>query len=757
MVKIVGRIAYGMLFLFYFVETLLVNDFWGFILSPILVLIATYSIFKDYGFKAENKKLRNLGFILGFSTFAWAISDIILAFDYFSKLNSDLLFTIADYIYGLTNIFMFIVVSVFVLNKIKKLDIAQALINVILVTIVMWVLIWVIFFDSSIEKFFMLKVSWYDSILLLINFLIFIEVSVYLVSIRRKRIPLNFLIFPLGMGIFVVSDMIYYYQFFFSEYIINSVLDSIYVLGFIIISLGMTGGKNNYNDDSLPESKNALHNGYWAISFPILIIIFDGLNFRALFIVSAIVAVFFLVSSYIQKNTYQKELLVMQEILTKELEAKVEERTRELTYTLNTDSFTGLYNSRYFLSQIDKEINGLKNDETILLFYVEMDRYRSVKMIYGDSISSQLLKFVSERLKRLIEKYENSILASYEQGVFLISQKGICDYKTGLELAKKIIEVCSDIYLVDEYNIKACINIGISLYPVDSHSKDELIKNANLAMAHSRLHGDNESLTFEKQLGEFIYYRTRIAIELKKINYDEEFFLNFQPQVSINDGKVIAFEALLRWKTKEGKMIPPGDFIPIAEESGSIIAIGDWVITQALKQLMKWRHSKKEPIRMAINVSAKQLGGRFFLDKLKAEMERFDIPSELIELEITESVQLENNPETVEILEKIRALGISIAIDDFGTGYSSLYYFKNLPTDRIKISKPLIDKIDKEAFEYSVVKAVIELGKVKGVKVIAEGVETKEQWECLNQLGCDEVQGYYFGRPVSADEAYERR
>ncbi len=322
-------------------------------------------------------------------------------------------------------------------------------------------------------------------------------------------------------------------------------------------------------------------------------------------------------------------------------------------------------------------------------------------------------------------------------------------------MAKNLIHACSDIFTIEEYDIRVTLNVGISIYPLDAKNRDEMIKHADIAMLQARLLGFNRAMVFTQKLGELAFAKNEIEIMLKKADFNEEFQLYYQPQVSIEDETIIGFEALMRWQRNDGKFISPGEFIPIAEETGFIIPIGYWVMETAMAQLSQWKKKTNKHLRMAINVSVRQLKDNSFIIKLKETMERYHITPEEVEVEITETLELEEDIKIKDTLLKINAMGISIAVDDFGTGYSSLYYLKQLPVDRIKIAKPLIDLIDKDNYDYAIVKAVITVAKAIGVPVIAEGVERKEQLECLRKLQCDEIQGYYFAKPTPAKEIYK--
>lgn len=755
--KIIGQTIFFLLYGVYFLTTLFVSDFLGYILSPVVVFMATYFIFIEYCHKAPTKYLKLSGVFLSAAVFSWGIGDLLLAVDYFLKIDGNILGIISDYIYGFTNIFLLIVVTRFLISRLRTLDHSLAMLNLFIVTSCVIILIWIIFFDKKIENIVLLTYNIFEFFILIMNFIIFIEIAVYLASIRRKKIPFTFVIFPLGVMVFVITDMVYYYLYFYSEYVINSVIDAVFVLSFVLFVKGLAGGIKNYEDFDLEESDSLFHNSYWAILFPLLIVIFDGFNFQALTFMLLMLTLYFLVSGYIQKGIYKQELINYQEELNRSLEERIEERTKELNFIVKTHRITGLFNAGYFLGRLENTINTLDENEKVMLLSIEIDRYRSMKMIYGDSVTQILLKKIAEKMKSSLSLTQDVLLATYEADIFMLSVKGFIDMKNGEELADKIINCCSGFYQVEDYNIKISFNIGVSIYPQDSKNKVELVKNANIAMNYSKELGDNKIMSFDKKVGDLVLHKNAIAIQLKKIDYNKEFYLNFQPQILAADNSIIGFEVLLRWKNADGEIVPPGEFIPIAEETGSIVGIGDWVLTESFRQMKDWENKSKNKTKFAINVSAKQLCGKDFVGKLKSKIEYFKVDPSYVELEITESVQLESDPETLEIINDIRELGISVAIDDFGTGYSSLYYFKNLPVDRLKISKPLIDKIHIDPFEYSVTKSVIDLGKVKGVKVIAEGVETEEQFRCLQELGCDEIQGYYFGRPESADKAYERR
>jgi len=433
----------------------------------------------------------------------------------------------------------------------------------------------------------------------------------------------------------------------------------------------------------------------------------------------------------------------------------VEERTRELNELLDQDVVTGLKSRRSFLRSLRETIEKLEEANNLILFYIDLNRYKMIKTMFGNFVGEQVLKEVADKLNENFSG-KGAILASYGEDVFVMLLKGKFTYQDGEKLAAQIIEECSRIYHVDGYDIRVTLNAGIAIYPEDSSSKAELIRHADIAMSEARKSGFDKVQCFDQELEKIVSNKNRIELLLKKALFDEEFTLHFQPQVMAEDGKLFGFEALIRWKTPDGCMISPVEFIPIAEETGYIIPIGYWVMQKAIEQLMDWDENCDSRPKMAVNVSAKQLLDRDFIKNMSDLLLRNRMNPARLEIEITESIQLEENQEMRDRLSEIHEMGISIAIDDFGTGYSSLYYLKNLPIDRIKIAKPLIDKIETDLYDNTIVKTAITLAKTRGMRTIAEGVETKEQWECLKKLECDEIQGYYFARPMPAEEIFEK-
>lgn len=465
--------------------------------------------------------------------------------------------------------------------------------------------------------------------------------------------------------------------------------------------------------------------------------------------------IYFVFSNYIKSNSYRDELFKKEQEYIVDLENRVKERTEEVVRVMNTDVITGLFNRRYFETALQQMCEELQEGEQIILLYIDQNKYKSIKATYGRQISEELLRKVTSKITAIIE-VEGGLLATYGDDVFVLARKGNVSYEQGLSVATRLIEDCSHVYHIEGFEIIVTLNIGIACYPIDAKTSEQLVKNADTAMMQARKLGFNKVLEYNESLGYSIDHKNDIELALKKVKFDEEFQMYYQPQVQCIDESLIGFEALIRWRTREGVFIPPSEFIPIAEETGLIISLGYWIMDKTISQLANWNKKTTKRYRLAINVSVKQLSDREFLTKLLHFLNHYHVTPEQIEIEITENVQLEENVEIIEMLNKLNRLGILIALDDFGTGYTSLYYLKKLPVDRIKIAKELVDHVEQDSYDHSIVQAVISFVKANNIKVIAEGVETKEQLQCLKEAGCDEIQGYLFSKPLPANEIEEK-
>jgi len=750
-------IPIAIIFLVYFVALIYQNNIIGDFLSPILTFLSFLPVFLAFYLKESNKLLRISGLFYSLCIFSWFVCDFFWGF-YTLILKVDpennLLIT---YGYSLTNLFL--LVSLFFSGYLQVINWnkMQTFLDTVMVVACEMVIIWVFLFEQNTVRVEVLLSEPVSMLSIIIDLMIYAWTNVWFFSSRKIREPL-FIKFSAAGGIaFVVTDVIYYYEYFYGTYEPNSLLDGGYILAFALMGISGLMWLNSIKANEVTQLENQeaglirFKRELLFLFVPLILILFKGIQAPSLLFLITIIMFYFIFTNYIQNSIYRDKLLEKEKEYVSELEQRVEERTHEIIKVMNTDIITGLKNRRYLEEFLEKSIRKIDRDEKIYLLYIDQNKYKSVKSIYGKYVSEKLLEQVGKRIENIMEE-KSGLATSYGEDVFVAVFKTLESYEEALQIAHKLVSSCSDNYLIENHNLGVTVNIGISCYPHDSKSMEELIRNADMAMMQARKTGFNEIRKYDQQIGSYINKKDRIELKLKKVKYDEEFSLHFQPQVSCIDGSIYGVEALLRWYTKNGDYIPPIDFIPITEENGMVIPLGYWIMEQAAKQLSKWKKDYKTNIKMAINVSSKQLMENDFTDKLVRVLDCYKIPKENFEIEITENVQLENNIIIYEALNKLSSIGVSIAIDDFGTGYSSLYYLREFPFNRIKIAKELIDNVDNDIYSKSIVQMVIAGAKLNNIKVIAEGVEMKEQWECLKQMQCDEIQGYLFSKPLLPNE-----
>lgn len=759
--KIIRTTILSLLYLCYFTSIMFKSDFWGNLLSPVVTLTVSYLVYKFFYYKKHPKLNYLPGLFLSLGILIWAITDTLWAvidLSFHQNPEQSLLVAIG---YSLTNLCIVISLAVYASIEFRRWNLVQILLDMFVIIIFTIEMVWIFFLNSKLENLFLLRNDFISDLSVILDLIILIGVTIWYMSVRNRRIPLFLIMTAAGEVLFATADLIYHYQHFYGTYDPNTLLDAIYVLSFSL--LAVAGYHKQFEKESsygLMMNVGQGRKGVYLFILPVVIIIFKGFLFTYLLFSIAVILIYNLLTKYIQSNIHKEILLGEEKVLNCELDRLVKERTRELTEKnqaleelLNHDIITKLKNRRYLLNYLEDSLQNMSDEETVVLLYIDINRFKMITTMFGHFFAEQVLSEMAKRLKPLAGERQNSLLASYGEDMFILTARGNYDYEEGLRLAQQAISLGSDIYDIDNYQLRITVNIGISIYPYDAKTKEELIKHADIAMSKARTIGYNTIREFDEKLKLSFYRYNLLEVMLKKADFSKEFMVYYQPQLHAGNSKLIGFEALLRWCTPSGEFIPPSEFIPIAEESGLIVPIGNFVMLMALQQLAEWNRNREEKLFLGINVSLKQLNTIYFTQRLYSEIERLDLKPEWIDLEITESLQPEDNPEVVKMLQEIRSHGITVSIDDFGTGFSSLSYLKKLPVDRIKIARELVSSIHIDDFDYLLVKSIIEVSRAKGIKIIAEGIETEEQWEALKELQCDEVQGFLFGRPMPPQEA----
>ena len=426
------------------------------------------------------------------------------------------------------------------------------------------------------------------------------------------------------------------------------------------------------------------------------------------------------------------------------------EKELEINFLTFNDDVTGIPNRRYFVKEVSKRINDNPN-EKIAFIFIDLDNFKYVNDTYGHDSGDELLFKFSRIISDM--NIKNSILARYGGDEFVLVLYELNEKKEVKNLLDNIIKRLSQPIIIDNKEIFISISVGVSIYPIDGKDMGILLKRADMAMYLAKINGKNRYEFFDLRILEVLNREFNIENGLRIAIDNEEIKLVYQPKVNINTEEVIGFEVLVRWKSNELGEVSPIEFIPIAENSGLIISIGKFIIDESFKKCKELSLKTDKRFKISINLSEVQIRDEEVVSFIREELERYDLDADYIEFEITENIIMKSAEKNIETLKKLKSLGVTLALDDFGTGYSSLSYLRTLPIDVLKIDKSFIDGISMEEKSEYIINSIINLSHCLNLLVVAEGVETKDQFEYLKNSSCDIIQGYYFSKPISFEEA----
>ena len=427
----------------------------------------------------------------------------------------------------------------------------------------------------------------------------------------------------------------------------------------------------------------------------------------------------------------------------------VTERRRaeqQIVHMARHDALTDLPNRVLLREQLEHELKRVKRGEIVAMMCLDLDHFKSVNDTLGHPIGDELLKLVADRLRGCTR--EPDTIARLGGDEFAIIMTQLRQPSDAAVLARRIRASISRPYQVDGHQIISDISIGISIAPIDGTEPDQLLKNADMALYGAKGDGRGTYRFFEAEMDRRMKDRRDLEMDLRQALANGEFELHYQPLVNLQTNEITTFEALLRWNHPTKGLISPADFVPIAEETGLIVAIGEWVLRTACKETANW----PSHVKVAVNLSPAQLKTKNLVAIVKEALADCGLAAERLQLEITETMLMQNTFATLAMLHELRKLGVQIAMDDFGTGYSSLSYLRSFPFDKIKIDRSFIQDLANGAEPRAIVHAVAGLAKCLNMISTAEGVETQQQLDTLQAVGCTEMQGYLFSRAKPADE-----
>jgi len=423
------------------------------------------------------------------------------------------------------------------------------------------------------------------------------------------------------------------------------------------------------------------------------------------------------------------------------------ETERRLHRLAHFDSLTGLPNRALFNETLDKTLvmAGVRNWAFAVLL-LDLDHFKNVNDTLGHDMGDELLKQVAGRLSGCLFLRDTlGRLGGDEFGVIVVMEKG---ETAAAQVAEKFRQALVPPFLLREHEVQVTASIGITLHPADASNAESLLKFADTAMYRAKQQGRDTYRFFTAQMNVDALARLSLDNALRQAVERSEFVLHYQPKVSLRSGCIVGVEALLRWDRPGVGLVSPGEFIPALEESGLIVRVGSWVIASACKQLATWAASANRPVQISVNVAYRQfIEGDLEADIIRS-LEENNVPAALLELEMTETTLMANSERTIDVLQRLRTVGVRVSLDDFGTGYSSLAYLRRFPLDKLKIDIAFIREVTTIASAAAIAQTIIRMGQSLQLDVIAEGVETDEQLAFLRNHGCDEIQGYLFSRPL---------
>ncbi len=429
------------------------------------------------------------------------------------------------------------------------------------------------------------------------------------------------------------------------------------------------------------------------------------------------------------------------------------EAEKNIHFLAYYDVLTGLPNRTLLRDRLGQMIAVSHRDrQQFALLFMDLDRFKYINDSMGHSVGDRLLQAVALRIQEDVREEDTVARIGGDEFIVLLRETG---ESSAAIVAEKLLETLGTPYDLDGHVISTQASIGISIYPDHAHDADTLIKNADMAMYRAKEDGRSNYRFFKQEMNFRVELLFSMEKDLRLALERGEFFLHYQPQLDLATGKLRGVEALLRWNHPAKGAVSPAEFIPVAEETGQIIAIGEWALRAACAQMVQWRKQGVSDFTLSVNLSIRQLRQPTLGELVKKALNEFELAPQQLELEITEGIMMGDNQIAMGFLSEMHELGVQLSIDDFGTGFSSLNYLKTLPVHRLKIDRSFVCDIEADESDAAIIRSIISLGHRLDLRVIAEGVETQEQLDFLRIRGCDEIQGYFYARPLSPDALVE--
>lgn len=435
----------------------------------------------------------------------------------------------------------------------------------------------------------------------------------------------------------------------------------------------------------------------------------------------------------------------------KEVMLAMQKAKDDLGYQAEHDTLTGLPNRTLYFDRLYQAIKQASRSKSkVGVIFIDLDRFKEINDTLGHDTGDKVVQLLGKRLSQQLRKVDT--IARFGGDEFILLVENLNNMNSLSEILHKLMKAMEAPFVVQDHSLYLTLSAGVSIYPDDGDSAEILIRNADTAMYRAKDDGRNTYHFYTKEMTMESFTHLVMTKNIRQALNNKEFVVYYQPQIDGYDHKLIGMEALVRWISTENGFISPAHFIPVAEDCGLIDKIGHYVFEEAAAQIVAWYKQGYEPGHMSINLSPVELHQENFIEHLQDSLKRLECDSKWIELEITEGYTMKNPEEAIKMLERIKGLGISLSMDDFGTGYSSLSYLKKLPISKLKIDQAFIKELPNNSHDIAIVESIISMAKAMSFSVIAEGVETLAQHDFLIEKGCHNIQGYFYSKPMPADE-----
>ena len=647
-------------------------------------------------------------------------------------------------------------------------------------------------FDTCIIMTVAITFSWHfiiDDILAQISFsslttvgypigdlvILFGAISFYLGSENFFSFRVSFFLLS-SLFIQVIADSAFLYLSLTNIPFSEDLFHPLWSLALLLMGIAGTQAVDDGNNDRQPvPHKNKIHSLKESITLPLLlpyisvillfmVMIFQHKESKGLIIGSA-VAILLVILRHVFTSLENQTLLSKYHALTEELELKIGERTEELSsknqqllsavrkmkHMAYHDVLSGLPNRRMFLERLIAAMEEAKrNHYKLAVIFIDLDRFKNINDTLGHEFGDLLIKHVSKQMAQSIRKFDTISRQGGDEFTILLNR--IRAEEDIIPLIERVRSIVAKPIMISGQELHVSMSIGIAFYPNDGKDTEELMKNADMAMYRAKEEGRDNYKFFSIDMNKAISRKMALENGLRKALKNDEFVLYYQPQVSLATGEIVGVETLIRWNSMEAGMVSPNHFIPVAEESGLIIPIGEWVLYQACLQGKAWHDAGHEHLKIAVNLSPVQFLHDNLIGMVIEALRKTGFNPNYLEVEITEGVAFTDAEAAIKKMQALRDLGVRISIDDFGTGYSSLIYLKRFPINTLKIPKPFNQDIISNHKDKAFVETIISLAHSLELSVIAEGIETKEQLLYLKELDCDVVQGDFYSKPLTVTQ-----